>query len=299
MTLADQRDLLPLITPLEVVHSIGGVRVYAKKENEQVTGSIKYRVGWHLIDAAERCGDLRAGSKIIEETGPGNTGIALSYLGRETGYPVSIVISKGLCPREAQRMMLDYGAEVIPVDGWSPQRQALIKEMMRSDPSYFWTHQGSNPAAMQASMQLGTEILGQLPDVNYFLACTGTCATIAGVGTALKERNPRTHVIGVVPSHDFEFPAGHDYRTYPTPHLKGHEAMLDEPFVIEDEDAVRQSVRLLHKRGDYVGFTSGASFYAATQKAEQLRKQLGSGTQANILIIFPDSGSRYVSLLGE
>lgn len=286
ISMPEKNSLLPLKTPLESIYIKDDVKVYAKKENKQRTGSIKYRVAWHLIDSAERNGDLTSGKRIIEETS-GNTGIGLSYIGRKKGYPVTIVVSNNGCTKEAQEMMKSFDAEVISVDGWMRERQALINDMLEKDSSYYWTRQASNPATLKSAKLLGKEILQQLPKIDYFLACIGTGATITGVGSTLKERNPEIQIIAAVPADDYNMPAVDDYRwDYPKPLFK--ESLLDDTITVEEKDII-ETMKKLQKQGNFVGLSSAV----VTSAANRFSNQIDRG---NILIILPDSSDRYISL---
>ncbi|MDI6720919.1 MAG: pyridoxal-phosphate dependent enzyme [Candidatus Aenigmarchaeota archaeon] len=281
-----------MATPLECLRSENGVAIYAKREDCNPTGSIKYRVANHLIEAAEKNDNLGPGSKIIEESS-GNTGIALAFLSRGK-YETTIIVSEEGCTKEARSMIKRYGGNVIPVKGWVDERQALIRHLLNEDLAYYWTHQASNLAMLLSSFSLGKEILDQLPQIDFYLACTGTCATITGVGLALKEKNPATQVIAVVPERDFGFSGVDDFRMdYPKPLLVRN--IIDRVYSIEDEKPIRESQRrLLDEHDHFVGFSSAAVFYAADGLAEKLERK---GERGNILIIYADSGDRYYSML--
>lgn len=283
----------PIQTPIVQLYSANGVQICAKQENLQLTGSVKYRVANTLIEAAEKLGHLGDGSKIIEESS-GNTGIGLACAGREKGYPVTIVVSKEGCTQESREIMKRYGASVIPVEGWIKERHEFVKDMLLKDKSYFWTQQVSNPAALRSATNLGKEMLQQFnaigKDVDYFLACTGTGATITGVGRTLKEKNHKTRVIAVVPG-DFELPCVDDYRTYEKLIPLLDKTVIDDNFIINDEVRIHDAMKELHRSGYSVGFSSAAVFYAAQQLAKQ--------EKGTILVIFPDSGDRYDTMRRE
>lgn len=274
-------------TRVDILYSEDFVNLYAKLENENPTGSIKYRVAKHLVDVAERDGFLRPGRNGIVETSSGNTGIALAWLGKERGYPVTIVVPRN-CTPQSQAFMKSYGATVIQADGYMTECEEVIRELIERDTRLYWPRQYYNPESVKSSRTLGEELFNQVGWVDYFLACTGTCATITGVGSVIKERNPNARVIPVVPREDWDIPGFDDYRTYPTPLLRSD--VIDEPFMIERRDDILQARRKLLEKGHYVGFSSAAAYHVANTLSETVN--------GNIVIIFADSGNRYPHLLG-
>src|SRR3990170_1958158 len=185
---------LPRITPKQ------GVRIFAKMEGNNPTGSLKDRIAKYMIEHAERSGELTKDKTILEPTS-GNTGIALAMIGRRKGYKVKVVIPENATPERRQLLEI-FGAEMIYSDGTKGSNGAieLAQRLAAEDTSLYMPYQYGNPANPLAHYETtGVEILNDLPEVDVFVAGLGTGGTLMGVGRRLKEVNPKTKVIAVEP----------------------------------------------------------------------------------------------------
>ena len=190
-------------TPLVEMPSLcprKGIRFFAKLEGQNPSGSLKDRIARYMIERAEERGQLRRGMTILEATS-GNTGVSLSLMARLKGYPVKIVMPENVSI-ERTLVMRAFGAEVIHTDGakYTDGAIDLASRMADDDASYFLTSQfdnADNPIAHYETT--GPEIFRDLPDVDAFIAGTGTGGTLAGVGRYLKERRPSVKVVCVEP----------------------------------------------------------------------------------------------------
>lgn len=264
------------------------VRIFAKLEGHNPTGSVKDRIARHMLDKAEKEGELRPGRVILEATS-GNTGIALAMIGRLKGYPVKVVMPENVSPERVQLLQL-YGSEIVFSDGTKGTNGAVevAVEMGASDPGYLMLDQYSNEANPRAHYETtAVEILQELPQVDAFVAGLGTGGTLMGVGKRLKEANPDTKVIAIEP-HPEEIVDGlrnlSDGFIPPIIDLD----MLDGKTVVRSLDAVLSTRDLCEKEGLFVGVSSGAVVRCAARLSEKME----SGT---IVTLFADSGWKYLS----
>jgi len=176
------------------------VHIFAKLEGQNPTGSLKDRIAQYMIQAAEASGELTHDRTILEATS-GNTGIALAMIGRFNGYKVKVVMPESVS-EERREMLEAYGAEVVLSDGAQGSNGSIrvALKMGEEDPNYFMPYQYGNPNNPRAHYETtGPEILREVPRVDVFIAGLGTGGTLMGVGRRLKEQNPRTRVLAVVP----------------------------------------------------------------------------------------------------
>ncbi len=263
------------------------VRVYAKLEGFNPTGSLKDRIAKYMIENAEAKGELTSGRTILEATS-GNTGISLAMLAKIKGYKLTVVMPENVSS-ERRDLLLAYGAEVVLSDGERGTNGAIerAKEIGR-DPGYFMPDQYGNFANVQAHYETtGAEILESLPKVDVFVAGLGTGGTLMGVGRRLREENPGLKVVAVQP--------------YPHGGLQGLRNLtdgfippildlneIDESYFVQDEDAFRGVKELMDKEGILAGISSGAVMNVVNLISGQMKK----GT---IVAVFPDGGWKYMS----
>lgn len=263
------------------------VRIFAKLEGFNPTGSVKDRIAHYMLKQAEKSGKLRAGLTILEATS-GNTGIALAMIGRLKGYPVKVVMPENVSPERVQLLQL-YGAEIVFSDGTKGTNGAVeVAREMGKDPTYFMPDQYSNEANPLAHYETtAVEILQELPQVDAFIAGLGTGGTLMGVGRRLKEENPGVKVIAIEP-HPEEIVDGlrnlSDGFIPPIIDLD----MLDGKTVVRSKDAVLSTRELCEKEGLFVGVSSGAVARCAARLSERMRR-------GNIVALFADSGWKYLS----
>ncbi|MGI6338192.1 MAG: PLP-dependent cysteine synthase family protein [Bacteroidales bacterium] len=279
----------PLVT-IENLNPNRSVKISAKVEGFNPTGSIKDRIALKMVQQAEAGGCLDKEKTIIEPTS-GNTGIGLAMIGAVKGYNVEIVMSSAVSV-ERVKMIKAYGANVILTDAGSGTDGAILKarELIQSNPSkYFMPDQFSNTYNNLAHYKTtGEEIWKQANGrIDYFVSAIGTSGTIMGVGRALKENDPRIRIV-----------CAHPVRGHYIQGLKNMEeaivpsiydpSMIDETIMVETEEAYKMSRLIIQKEGIFVGMSSGAAMYAAYEIARKIKT-------GNIVVIFPDRGEKYLS----
>lgn len=273
-------------------------KILAKLEYLNPAGSVKDRVALAMINEAEQSGKLKKGSTIIEPTS-GNTGIGLSMVAATRGYKVIIVMPDSMS-KERIDLMKAYGAELVLTEGGKGMRGAIEKaeELKREIPGSFMAGQFVNMANPQAHFETtGPEIFNDTDgNVDIFVAGVGTGGTITGAGKYLKSKKPEVKIIAVEPEDSPVLSGGK-----PGAHkLQGIGAgfvpdvldtsVYDEVFKVSDFDAF-SAARLIAKReGVLVGISSGAALSAAISIAE--KKENAGKT---IVVLFPDTGDRYLS----
>jgi len=273
------------------------VAIYAKCEFLNPSGSIKDRLAKCVVLDAEQRGLLKPGSIILECTS-GNTGIALAMVGAATGYGVTILMSE-TASVERRRLIEQFGAELVlfqSKDGYETGIR-LSEEMARRDERYFLPRQFENPLnATDHEHTTGQEILKALPgSVDAFVAGYGTGGTLAGVGRAVKERDPLAMVIAMEPAEAAllcgEMPCCHSIEGvtggFIPPLLRS--APLDDEIKVRSADALAMTRRLHRDFGLLVGTSSGANVFAALAVASKL------GPDPTVVTILCDRAERYFS----
>ena len=274
---------LPRITPKK------GVRIFAKMEGNNPTGSLKDRIAKYMIEHAERSGDLTRDKTILEPTS-GNTGIALAMIGRRKGYKVKVVIPENATPERRQLLEI-FGAEMIYSDGTKGSNGAieLAQKLAAQDETLYMPYQYGNPANPLAHYETtGVEILNDLPEVDVFVAGLGTGGTLMGVGRRLKEVNPKTKVIAVEP-HPGDLVQG--LRSLDEGFIPPilDTSLLDSKIMVDSRCAFAATKDLTTKEGIFAGVSSGAVVHVAIRMAHRMEK-------GNIVVILCDNGWKYVSL---
>jgi cysteine synthase A len=275
-----------------------GVELCAKLEAFNPGGSVKDRIGVAMIEAAEAEGRIEPGRTTIVEATSGNTGIALAFVCAAKGYDLVLTLPQGMS-RERSGLLRLYGAEVEEVESLGGMDEAVeaARRMAERD-DVFLPDQFSNPANPEIHRRTtGPEILEALDGgVDVFVAGVGTGGTITGVGEVLKDRDPKTRVVGVEPSGSAVLSGGP-----PGPHkIQGigagfvpavlNREVLDEVIAVRDEDAIEAARLLARREGVLAGISCGAAVHAALEVA---RRPESKGRR--IVTILPDSGERYVS----
>ena len=263
-----------------------GVRLFAKLEGWNPTGSLKDRIVRAMLVEAERDGRLRPGGTVVEAS-TGNTGISLAMIGRALGYDVRIVMPENVFP-EIPRTLLVYGAAVEWVPAEQGVRRAIEVARERADTEgWFLLDQFANPANVRAHYETtGPEILAEVPQVDVFVAGLGTGGTLMGAGQRLKEANPRAQVIAVEP--------------HPGNQLQGLKSLadgfippildldlLDGKILVRSRHAFRAAAELMRREAIFAGVSSGAVLHAALKVAQRLQ-------EGNVVLLFADSGWKYM-----
>ena len=265
-----------------------GVRIYAKLESYNPTGSVKDRVARGLIEDAEAKGAIQPGQTILEPTS-GNTGISLAMICKRKGYPLKVVMPDNVTEERTQLLTM-YGAEIV----YSPGAQgsngavAMALEMAEGDASYSMPYQYGNSANPDAHYN-GTalEILDELDEVAAFVAGLGTGGTLMGNGRRLKEHNPDTLVVAAEPLQG-ELVQGlrslDDGFIPPIIDLD----LIDRKIFVSNRDSVVWTKRLLAEEGMFVGVSSGAIAAIAVRIAGEL-------DEGNVVFVVADDGWKYLS----
>lgn len=275
-------------------------KIFAKIESYNPAGSIKDRVAKAIVDDAEKTGRLKTGGTVIEATS-GNTGIGLALVAASRGYKAVIVMPDSMSV-ERQKLIKAYGAEVVLTSGELGMQGAVEKAqaLQRETPNSILAGQFENPANAMAHYQTtGREIHAQtLGKTDIFVAGVGTGGTITGAGRFLKEQNPSTRVVAVEPQSSPLLSKGvagkHAIQGIGANFLPAvlDTGIYDEIIAVSDEDAYRFAKEASVTEGLFVGISSGAALAAAIQLAS--RKE---NAEKNIVVIFPDGGERYLSVL--
>jgi len=269
--------------------------VYIKLEGLNLTGSVKVRAAFGMIEEAEKNGTLKPGMTIVEPTS-GNTGIALAYIGKLKGYPVSIVMPDTMSV-ERRNIIKSYGADLILTDG-SKGMSGAIQEATRLSlqEANFMPQQFNNIANRNIHYKTtGNEIINDFSQLDAFVASVGTGGTISGAGARLKEHFKSIEIIGVEPVESPVLSGG-----APGPHkIQGIGAgflpsiydasVVDSIEQINSTEAYQMTKRLFEEEGLFLGISSGAAVLAALRVA----KRLGSGKK--VVVISPDAGDKYIS----
>lgn len=266
-----------------------GVRIFAKLEGNNPTGSLKDRIAKYMVEEAERRGELTP-DKIILEPTSGNTGIALAMIGRRKGYKVTVVVPENITVERRQLLEL-FGAEIVYSEGSRGTNGAieLAQKLVAEDPRYFMPFQYGNPANPRAHYETtGEEIIRDLPEVDVFVAGLGTGGTLMGVGRRLKEHNPKVKVIAVEP-HPGDLVQG----------LRSLEegfippildmSLLDGKIIVDSRCAFAATRDLTKKEGIFAGISSGAVIHCAVRVAHRMER-------GNIVALLADGGWKYLSL---
>lgn len=265
-----------------------GVRIYAKLEGQNPTGSVKDRVAKSMIEAAEASGELEPGRHLLEPTS-GNTGISLALLAAVKGYPLTCVMPANATP-ERKRLLRLYGADIVesPAGEGSNGAVRLALALAESDPRWFMPFQYANPANPRAHYEgTGAEIAEALDRVDVLVAGLGTGGTLMGTGDRLRESFPDVVVAAAEP---LPGDAVMGLRSlddgYVPPILDV--SKLDRKILVSNEEAVGAVKALLRLEGIFAGVSSGAAVHVACKLAEELDEGV-------VVVILADGGWKYIS----
>ena len=280
-------------TPLVRINKMNpnpAVRIYAKLEGFNPTGSIKDRIALKMIEQAESEGALTKGKIIIEPTS-GNTGIGLAMIGAIKGYRVQIVMSSAVSV-ERQKMIKGFGGEIILTDKELGTDGAIMKcrELVAGNPdAYFNPNQFSNEYNKLAHYSTtAQEIWDQTSGrVTHMVSALGTSGTLMGVGMRLKALNPDIKIIEAHPVKGHYIQGLKNMEEAIVPELYDV-SQIDMSIMIESEDAYKTARQIVVDEGIFVGMSSGAAMLAAIKVAGQIESGL-------VVVIFPDRGEKYLS----
>jgi len=264
-----------------------GVRLWAKLEGQNPTGSTKDRIAKAMVEAAEASGELTQDKTILEPTS-GNTGIALAMVARRKGYKLTVVI-----PDNAMEVLIGrrelIGAEIVfsPGDKGTNGSIDVARRLARDD-RYYMPFQYGNPANPLAhETGTGEEIVRDLPEVTHFVAGLGTGGTLTGVGRRLHRHDPEVKVIAAEPElGDLVYGLRSLDEGFVPPILD--ESVLDRKFLVNASDSLRATRELTEKEAIFAGISSGAVIHVAQRIAAELER-------AEIVCLLPDGGWKYLS----
>lgn len=265
-----------------------GVRLVAKIEGANPTGSVKDRIAQAMVADALASGVLRPGQTILEPSS-GNTGISLAMIAARLGHPVRIVMPDNTTP-EREQLLRAYGAEIVFSPGAEGSNGAirLAERLAAADRDLFMPFQYANPANPRAHEEgTGPEILAAVPEVDVFVAGLGTGGTLTGVGRALKAARPGVRVVAAEPLPGEGVQGLRSLEEgYVPPVLD--QSILDDRYLVSNREAVLGVRRLMAEEGIFAGVSSGAALTVAFRVAADM----DGGT---VVVLLADGGSKYVS----
>jgi cysteine synthase A len=277
-------------------------KIYAKAEHLNMTGSIKDRMALYIIREAYRKNLIRQGSRIIEATS-GNTGIALSAVGRALGHPVTIFMPDWMS-EERKNLIKSYGAEIVQISKKEGGFLGSIKrsqDLAANEKNTFLPRQFENEDNVMAHYTTtGPEIWWQMrmhgKKTDAFVAGVGTGGTIMGTGRYLKEMNPAVKLFPLEPSNSPTLSTGHKVGVHRIQGISDEFippivrlAELDQVIAVDDGDSIIMAQKLASELGIAVGISSGANFLGCLMKLEEL------GPDGSIVTVFSDDNKKYLS----
>src|SRR4051794_1180779 len=268
------------------------VRLWAKLEDHNPTGSIKDRAAISMIEAAEKDGSLQPGATILEPTS-GNTGISLAMVARQRGYKLICVMPENTSIERRQLLEM-YGAQIIfsPAAGGSNQAVAVAKGLAAEHDDWVMLYQYGNPANAEAHYRgTGPEILADLPTITHFVAGLGTTGTLMGVSRFLREHKPGVQIIAAEPRYGELVYGLRNIDEGFIPELYDP-SLLDSRFSVGPDDAIHRTRQLVEREGIFAGISTGAILHAALGIAD---KEVAAGRHADIAFIVCDGGWKYLS----
>jgi cysteine synthase len=287
------RDLLSTIgnTPMVELSQLAPsarIRLFAKLESANPTGSVKDRIAVAMLEDARASGSLRPGQTILEPSS-GNTGISLAVIGGLMGHPVRIVMPDNTTPEREQLLRL-HGAEIVFSPGGEGSNGAirLAQELSAAHPSLFMPYQYGNEANPRAHEEgTGPEILAAVPDLDLFVAGLGTGGTLTGVGRFLKRARPGARVIAAEPLPGEQVQGLRSLEDGFVPPVLDA-SVLDDRYLVGNRDAVIGVRRLLREAGIFAGLSSGAALHVALRAAGEMQ-------EGSVVVLLADGGFKYLS----
>ncbi len=268
------------------------VRLWAKLEDRNPTGSIKDRPALRMIEDAEQRGVLQRGATILEPTS-GNTGISLAMAALLKGYQMICVMPENTSIERRQLLEL-YGARIIfsPAEGGSNTAVAHAKELALQNPSWVMLYQYGNEANTLSHYEgTGPELLADLPEITHFVAGLGTTGTLMGTGRYLREHVPDIQIVAAEPRYGEGVYALRNIDEGFIPELYDPD-VLTTRYSVGSYDAIKRTRELVQVEGIFAGISTGAVLHAALGMAS---KALKEGKQADIAFIVADAGWKYLS----
>lgn len=282
-------------TPLMRLQRISSGNVFAKAEFLNPGGSIKDRVAKYIIESAEKDGTLKPGMIIIEATS-GNTGIGLSLIGVQKGYRVLCVMPENMSV-ERKKIIQAFGGDIISTPAEESLSGSLekLQELVQAKPAkYFIVNQFVNPRNPEIHyLETGPEIWQDMNgEIDIIVAGVGSGGSLQGIGTFVKEKNPRVKIVAVEPKTSAALlgrePGLHQIQGIGDGFIPAvlDVNLVDMVFTVSDEEAIEMTRRLSLKEGLLVGTSSGANVFAALHMDNGRNK---------VVTILPDRAERYFS----
>jgi cysteine synthase B len=268
------------------------VRVWAKLEDRNPTGSVKDRAALYMVRAAEEAGRLRPGDTILEPTS-GNTGIALAMVAKLRGYRLVCVMPENVSSERITLLRM-YGAEIIfsPAAGGSNRAVAMAREIAEEHPDWVLLYQYGNEANARAHYETtGPELLRDLPTLTHFVAGLGTTGTLMGVGRYLREKVDGVQIVAAEPRYGELVYGLRNIDEGYVPELYDA-TVLTRRFSVGTRDAVLRTRQLVEVEGIFAGFSTGAVLHAALAVAHAAAK---AGERADVAFLVADGGFKYLS----
>jgi len=268
------------------------VRLWAKLEDRNPTGSVKDRAAFFMIEQAEKDGLLKPGSTILEPTS-GNTGISLAMVAKLRGYQLNVVMPENTS-EERRQMLRMYGAQIIssPAAGGSNEAVRVAKRLAAEHPDWVMLYQYGNEANARAHYETtGPEILADLPTITHFVAGLGTTGTLMGTGRYLREHVPGVRIVAAEPRYGELVYGLRNVDEGFVPELYD-ESVLTTRFSVSSADALLRTRELLAEEGIFAGISAGCALHAALAMAQQAVK---AEERADIVVLVADGGWKYLS----
>ncbi|HXW87305.1 MAG TPA: cysteine synthase [Streptosporangiaceae bacterium] len=268
------------------------VRLWAKLEDRNPTGSVKDRIAAYMVAAAEKEGRLTPGATILEPTS-GNTGISLAMVAKLRGYRLICVMPENTSA-ERRELLEAYGAAIVssPAAGGSNEAVRIAKLMAAEHPDWVMLYQYGNEANARAHYETtGPELLADLPEITHFVAGLGTTGTLMGTGRYLREHRPDVQIVAAEPRYGELVYGLRNLSEGFVPELYD-ETVLTSRFSVSSADALRRTRELLHTEGLLAGISSGCVLHAGLALAAKAEE---AGEHADIALLIADGGWKYLS----
>jgi len=268
------------------------VRLWAKLEDRNPTGSVKDRVALWMVKTAEKDGRLHPGATVLEPTS-GNTGISLAMICKLRGYRLICVMPENTSAERTQLLHM-YGASVVysPAAGGSNEAVRVARKLAAENPDLVMLYQYGNEANSSAHYETtGPELLADLPGITHFVAGLGTTGTLMGTGRFLREKVPGVKIIAAEPRYGELVYGLRNIDEGFVPELYD-DSVLDSRFSVSAGDALRRTRQLVQDEGIFAGISSGCVLHAGLAIAE---KAAVAGERADIALLIADAGWKYLS----
>jgi cysteine synthase len=268
------------------------VRIWAKLEDRNPTGSVKDRAAFAMVRAAEDEGRLTPGATILEPTS-GNTGISLAMVAKLRGYGLVCVMPENTSAERRQLLEM-FGARIVysPAAGGSNEAVATAKRIAAENPDWVMLYQYGNAANAQAHYDTtGPEILRDLPTITHFVAGLGTSGTLMGAGRFLREKVPDVSIVAAEPRYGELVYGLRNIDEGFVPELYD-DSVLTSRYSVSSYDALRRTRDLIEAEGVFAGVSSGAALHVAMAVGE---RAVEAGVRADIAFVVSDGGWKYLS----